>query len=133
MGLEDETITQKIKVYKINIVKQKPKDSNDNTINEFGDYDDELTEKIKLKTIKRISIDISFIKAKKIILEKNIISKEHYYTICDIDNRLSKEPEILYEGDFTNWIDYLGIKQKYYDLKTCKDKIKHYLYTKKKN
>ncbi len=30
MGLEEETISQKIKVYKIN-----------DTINDFGDYDDE--------------------------------------------------------------------------------------------
>ena len=64
-------------------------------LNDFGEYDDELTQKIRLKTIKRISIGISFTKAKHIVSEKNIISKEHYYTICDIDNRLSKEPEIL--------------------------------------
>ena len=132
MGLEDETISQKIKVYKINVIKQKPKEPKDDTINDFGEYDDELTQKIRLKTIKRISIGISFTKAKHIVSEKNIISKEHYYTICDIDNRLSKEPEILYEGEFTNWIDYLGIPQKYYDLKTCKDKVSHYLSTKKK-
>ena len=44
-----------------------------------------------------IGICISFTKAKQIIYEKNIISKEHYYIICDTDNRLSKEPEILYE------------------------------------
>ena len=132
MGLEDETISQKIKVYKINVTKQKPKEPTNDTINDFGEYDDELTQKIRLKTIKRISIGISFTKAKHIVSEKNIISKEHYYTICDIDNRLSKEPEILYEGEFTNWIDYLGIPQKYYDLKTCKDKVSHYLSTKKK-
>lgn len=132
MGLEDETISQKIKVYKINVTKQKSKEPNDNYINEFGEYDDELTQKIRLKTIKRISIGISFTKAKQIVSEKKIISKEHYYTICDTDNRLSKEPEILYEGEFTNWIDYLGILQKYYDLKTCKDKVNHYLSSKKK-
>lgn len=136
MGIEDETISQKIKVYKIlinkHMTKQKPKEPKYDTINNFGEYDDELTQKIRLKTIKRISIGISFTKAKHIVSEKNIISKEHYYTICDIDNRLSKEPEILYEGEFTNWIDYLGIPQKYYDLKTCKDKVSHYLSTKKK-
>jgi predicted helicase len=133
MGLEDETISQKIKVYKILINKHMPKQKpKDDTINDFGEYDDELTQKIRLKTIKRMSIGISFTKAKHIVSEKNIISKEHYYTICDIDNRLSKEPEILYEGEFTNWIDYLGIPQKYYDLKTCKDKVSHYLSTKKK-
>lgn len=131
MGLEDETISQKIKVYKINMVKHKPKESNDNIINELGNYDDELTQKIRLKTIKRFSIGISFTKAKQIVSEKNIISKEHYHTICDIDNRLSKEPELLYSGEFTNWIDYLGIQYKYYDLKTCKDKVSHYLSTKK--
>lgn len=129
MGLEDETITQKIKVYKINITKQKPKEQNNNSINDLGNYDEELTQKILLKTINRFSLGISFNKAKQIISEKNIISKEQYYTICDIDNRLSKQPEILYEGEFTNWIDYLGISQKYYDLETCKDKVKYHLYS----
>lgn len=47
--------------------------------------------------------------------------------MCEKDNRLSKEPEIVFKGKFTNWIDYLSIGYKYYDLETCKNKISKYL------
>ena len=42
-------------------------------------------------------------------------------------NRLSKEPEIIFKGKFTNWIDYLNIERIYYDLETCKNKVNEYL------
>lgn len=124
MGLEDESIVQKIKVLKIRINTSKvSKESNV----EFGEYDEELTQKLCLKTIKRLALGITYEKAKKIISDKGIDSKECYYELCDKDNRLSKEPEIVFKGQFTNWIDYLGIQRRYYDLDTCKEKIKHYL------
>jgi hypothetical protein len=44
MGLEDETITQKIKVFRIDIEKQKPKPKEKEEkemVDEFGEYDDE--------------------------------------------------------------------------------------------
>jgi len=47
--------------------------------------------------------------------------------LCDNDIRLSKEPEIVYKGQFTNWIDYLSIKRIYYDLETCKHKVDEYV------
>jgi superfamily II DNA or RNA helicase len=130
MGLEDETITQKIKVFKIDIEKQKPKPKEKEEkvmINEFGDYDDELTQKLRLKTIKRTALNTSYEKARKIIADKNIQSKESYYELCDRDNRLSKEPEIVFKGQFTNWIEYLSIERVYYDLETCKNKVGDYL------
>lgn len=130
MGLEDETISQKIKVYKILITKQeddKEQKSKDNTINEFGYYNDELTQQLRLKTVKRHMLNTSYGKAKKIIADKNIKSKQSYYELCEKDNRLTSEPEILYNGQFTNWIDYLGIERLYYDLETCKNKITEYL------
>lgn len=129
MGLEDETISQKIKVFKINIEKQKPKiiNKNEKLISELGEYDYELTNKLKLKTIKRIALNITYEKAKKIIVEKNIKTKKSYYELCEIDNRLSNEPEIIFKGQFTNWIDYLSIKRVYYDLETCKNKVSEYL------
>ena len=40
---------------------------------------------------------------------------------------MPEEPEIVYKGQFTNWIEYLSIKKIYYDLDTCKDKVKVYL------
>lgn len=129
MGLEDETITQKIKVFRITIKKQKPKteEKERETINKFGEYDDELTQKLRLKTNERPTRDTSYEMAKKIIAGKNIKSKEGYYELCDQDIRLSKEPEIVFKGQFTNWIEYLSIERGYYDLETCKNKINTYL------
>lgn len=130
MGLEDETISQKIKVFRIDIEKQKPiprENKERIMINEFGEYDDELTKKLRLKTINRIALTISYEKARKIIADKNIKSKESYYELCEKDNRLYKEPEIAFNGQFTNWIEYLSITRVYYDLETCKNKVGKYL------
>jgi superfamily II DNA or RNA helicase len=130
MGLEDETISQKIKVFRIEIEKQKPKPKEKEKremLDEFGEYDDELTQKIRLKTIKRTALATTYEKARKIIADKNIKSKESYYDLCEKDNRLSIEPEIVFKGQFTNWIEYLSIERVYYDLKTCKNKVGEYL------
>jgi superfamily II DNA or RNA helicase len=136
MGLEDETITQKIKVFRINIEKQKQKqkqkpkskeEKEKDIVNEFGEYEEELTQKLRLKTIKRTAFAMSYKKVRKIIADKNIKSKESYYVLCERDNRLSKEPEIVFKGQFTNWIEYLSIERVYYDLETCKNKVDEYL------
>ena len=130
MGLEDETITQKIKVFRIEIEKPKPKKKKKEgreIIDEFGEYDDELTQKLRLKTIKRTALATTYEKARKIIADKNIKSKESYYELCERDNRLSKEPEIAFKGQFTNWIEYLSIERVYYHLETCKNKVGEYL------
>jgi predicted helicase len=73
MGLEDETITQKIKVFNIDVKKHITSISKKSIddIDNFGDYDDELTQKLRLKTIKRTNIVISYEKARKIITSKN--------------------------------------------------------------
>lgn len=128
MSLEDETINQKIKLFKININNDdkntsKQVNKKENNINICND----LLDKILLKTTKRMQLNITYEKAKSIISTKNILSKKSYYEYCDIDCRLSKEPEILFKGKFTNWIDYLNIKRIYYDLKTCKEKVNEYL------
>jgi superfamily II DNA or RNA helicase len=130
MGLEDETITQKIKVFRIDIEKQKltkREKEERKIVDEFGEYEDELTQKLKLKTIKRTALSTTYEKARKIIADKNIKSKESYYELCERDNRLSKEPEIAFKGQFTNWIEYLSIERVYYDLDTCKNKVGEYL------
>ena len=130
MGLEDETITQKIKVFRIDIEKQKltkrEKEERE-IVDEFGEYEHELTQKLRLKTIKRTALSTTYEKAIKIIADKNIKSKESYYELCERDNRLSKEPEIVFKGQFTNWIEYLSIERVYYDLVTCKNKVGEYL------
>ena len=129
MGLEDETIAQKTKVFRIDIEKQKPKsrEKEGKVFDVFGEYDDELTQKLILKTIKRTALATTYEKARKIIADKNIKSKESYYELCERDNRLSKEPEIVFKGQFTNWIEYLSIERVYYDLETCKNKVGEYL------
>jgi superfamily II DNA or RNA helicase len=130
MGLEDETITQKIKVFRIDIEKQKPKiieKEEKEMFDEFGEYDDELTQKLRLKTIKRTALATTYEKARKIIADKKIKNKEDYYELCERDNKLSKEPEIDFKGKFTNWIEYLSIERVYYDLETCKKKVDEYL------
>ena len=130
MGLEDETITQKIKVFNIEVKKQKPKPREKEEremIDEFGDYDEELTTKLRLKTIKRTTLGTSYEKARKIIVSKNIKNKEEYFELCENDNRLSIEPELTYNGQFTNWIEYLSIERVYYDLETCIEKVNELL------
>ena len=131
LGLEDETITQKIKVFKIDIEKQKNESIGENgggvMIAEFGDYNDELTQQLRLKTVTRTALTTTYKKAKKIIADNHIKDKDQYYELCERDNRLSKEPEIVFEGQFTDWIEYLSIERVYYDLETCKHKVGEYL------
>ena len=76
---------------------------------------------------KRTTLSTTYEKARKLIADRNIKSKESYYELCERDNRLSKEPEIVFKGLFTNWIEYLSIERIYYDLETCKNKVCMYL------
>jgi superfamily II DNA or RNA helicase len=129
MGLEDETITQKIKVFNIEVKKHTisiPKKCS-NDVDNFGDYDAELTAKLRLKTIKRTTLGTTYEKARKIIISKNIKNKEEYFKLCEKDNRLSVEPELTYNCQFTNWIEYLSIERIYYDLETCIEKVNELL------
>jgi superfamily II DNA or RNA helicase len=128
MSLEDETIIQKIKVFKFNINNHNNKlsDVYTNKI-DFGIYDDKLTQKLKLKIIPRYINDISYEKAKLINKEKlTDKSKKAYYELCNQDIRLSKNPEEKYKNIF-DWIDYLNIEKIYYDINECHNKINEYL------
>ncbi len=128
IGLEDESITQKIKVFEINIEKDKKKKKEKENEEEFIDeYNDKLTQSLRLTTRRRTQLAITYEKAKKILSEKNIKSKEKYFELCKRDNRLSEDPELVFKGQFTNWIDYLSIERVYYDLETCERKINEYL------
>jgi superfamily II DNA or RNA helicase len=131
MGLEDETITHKIKAYTITFEKQQntsiKKCEYDDKYDDEYNYDEELTSQLRLKTITRIALDITYSKAKKIIADKHIKSKEDYLLLCDRDARLSTEPEELYKNQFTSWVDYLSIDRVYYDFETCKSKVKQYI------
>ena len=78
---------------------------------------------------KKVSIGTTYEKARKIIQDNNIQSRKEYSDLCDVDNRLSKNPDELFKGQFTNWIDYLSIERKYYELEECKMKVNEYLST----
>ena len=131
IGLEDETIASKIKVFRVDITENQKETEREKeaikVIGVFGEYDDELTQQLRLKTIKRTALATTYHKARQIIAEKHIKSKESYYELCDRDNRLSKEPDIVFKGQFTNWIDYLSIEREYYCLETCKKRVSKYL------
>jgi predicted helicase len=136
MGLEDETISQKIKVFRIEIKKSERKlslhdvddhDDYDDGHGSIGEYDDELTQQLRLKTVKRTALGTSYERAKRIIADHNVTTREDYYNLCQRDNRLPSEPETTYIGQFTNWIDYLGIQRVYYPADLCKAKVSEYL------
>jgi len=101
----------------------------ENTTSEYTGINDVKSILLDLLELdnKRVSTGITYEKARKIIADKNIKDKESYYKLCETDNRLSKEPDIIYKGQFTNWIDYLSIKRVYYELENCKSKINEYL------
>lgn len=128
MGLEDETITHKIKVLKISIAKQTATQTHGvKRTEEFGEYNEALTDKLRLKTINRNRMDMTYDRARKIIAAEHITSKKEYYELCKRDSRLPEEPETEFKGKFTNWVDYLSIERIYYDFETCKCKVREYL------
>ncbi len=127
MGQEDETVSQKIIVSRINCTKQTNNKLILTNIKDFGEFDEELTKRIKLETKSRIQLGITYEKAKKIIKINNINTKDSYYRLCEIDNRLPLKPDDTFKSTFKNWIDYLSIQRKYYDLDNCKQKIIYYL------
>lgn len=126
MGLEDETISQKIQIIKMATDTCKCKDQQ--KINALGEYDDIMTELLLLKTVKRAALDITYHKAKKIIADKKLKNKEDYYKLCNVDDRLSKEPDIVFGKKFVSWSDYFSInREDYYDLETCRKKVQAYI------
>lgn len=131
MGLEDETINYKIKVFRVDIPskpdKPKPRPGPPYPKPTEPDFDEKLTQELRLKTVKRCASGTSYEKAKKIIADLNIKTKEDYTALTLRMNKLPDDPETTYKGVFTNWIEYLSIERVYYDLKTCKSKVHEYL------
>lgn len=131
MGLEDETVMEKVCVLRTKMHKQ-PKKSGatagqSNAGKTFhsglGDRDVDLLQTLKLRTWRRVELDMTYEKAKKIVAEKKILSKEQYFECCKEDARLHEHPEEFFRGQFVSWVDYLGIPDKYYKLHECKKKI----------
>lgn len=133
MSQEDVTILQKLTVKKINpfniLNKERKNYGNNNNefVDNFGEYDDELTKKLRLKINSRLSFGININQAMKIILSNNINSKDDYYALCEKDIRLPKNPKERYGDKFINWVYYLSIERKYYEKSDCIIKVKEYL------
>jgi superfamily II DNA or RNA helicase len=129
MGLEDETISQKIKAYHMEVGPQSPRPPRRPLDDiSLGTYDDEFTKKLRLKTVKRTAFGTSYEKTRTIIAEHNICSKAEYYALCRINNRLPDDPENTFKNRFGGWIEYLSIsREKYYDFNTCRIKTREHL------
>lgn len=129
MGLEDETISQKIKAYYIQIGPQPPRNPSQVTSDiSLGTYDPEFTAKLRLKTVKRTALATTYEKARAIIFERRIGSKAEYYALCSVNNRLPEDPENTFQSKFGGWIEYLSItREKYYDYNTCRAKTREHL------
>jgi superfamily II DNA or RNA helicase len=122
MGIEDETICQKVKVYDM------AKKDGLACVRFSESYDDEMTNNLMLRTIKRVEIGITYEKAKKIVSEYGARrSKEEYAQLCDKDIRLPKNPDEIFGDKFVGWIDYLGIERTYYEFDECQKVISNIL------
>lgn len=88
-------------------------------------------EKIKSMILDLLSYniqkDISYEKTRKIISNYNFSSPKEYLLCCDKDLRLPKDPKLKFNEQFINWIDYLSIKNIYYNFETCVKKVNEYL------
>lgn len=131
MSMEDETIVEKIKVFKVdNDQKRENQEEKDEKEKyEFGQYDEVMTKLLKLKTTSRIQLDLTYQKTKKIIKTYHLQSKEEYYELYKKDARLPEDPEETFGKTFLGWFDYLGIeiKDKYYNLEDFCKKINEYI------
>ncbi len=125
LGLEDETIISKFKI--LNTIKINKNSNTECNCNYSIEFYNDITKQFILKSISRKQFTISYNKAKEIIKNYNINSIKNYYIICEKDIRLPMQPKELYKN-WIDWIDYLSIdKSNFYDLNTCKLKIKEYI------
>ncbi len=73
----------------------------------------------------RVVNDTTYEQARKMNISKEIKSKHMYFQCCS--TFLPKDPETVFKGKFTTWIEYLGIKRNYYELEECKEVVKRLL------
>lgn len=103
-------------------------EESDNII--IDDYDGSNMEEIRtcfLNIRNNLFPAFTYSNAKKLISTHKITSKADYYELCKKDVRLPREPDVFFKSSFVNWIDYLSIERKYYQLEECKKKIGEYL------
>ena len=93
MGQEDVMVSQKIKIIRTKIERENlrinvPKLNREDR--DLGEYDEELTELLKLRTVKRIGSTISFEKARRIVRSKKLNYITEYNELCERDNRIPR-------------------------------------------
>jgi hypothetical protein len=79
--------------------------------------------------LKKSSPELTYRNCIQIILysENKPSTKKEYNDLCQIDTRLSSEPDICFGSKF-DWIEYLSIDRKlYYELTECKSRINQFL------
>lgn len=126
---EDASIYEKIKVIKNYLI-----DDNINSRTKHNSFSskidceltDELVNNLKIENINKQNIYFLYSKSVEINKQYNIQSREEYYNLCNILNKLPKEPEKIYK-QFSSWFNYFGIDKIYYDLETCQFKLQEYL------
>lgn len=122
LSCEDEDVLQKLKVY--NSKKLAHQDVKENNTIE---YNQDITIELRLNTIKRLDLGLTYNKATKILKEYRFKSKKEYYRFCEEDSRFPLKPEEYFGSAFIGWIHYLSIDRIYYDLETCKIKTQEYI------
>lgn len=125
MGWEDENVIEKIV-----ITKSKDPISNPGGIRKPKTPEDEEKRILLLEGLKRIERPdgISFSKAKLILQQNGIHTKDDYEELCLKDNRFPEDPEKRYPDHFVGWVDYLSIPFIYYSKSECIQKVNQYLH-----
>jgi hypothetical protein len=133
MGLEDETVISKLKVFTEDMErddKQKPTpsaSSNALTKDSFV-YSEELTRRLRLKTVARDGYSLDNVK--KLLQTKSVRSISEYLELCDRDTRFPRDPERAFRNQYAkwSWFHYFGIPSTtFYDIAVCKTKCVEYL------
>ena len=120
LGCEDEDVLQKLKVYNTKMINDKDAKSN-------IEYDEDITIELRLNTVKRLDLGLTYNKTVKILKEYGLKSKEEYTQLCREDPRFPLKPDEYFGSAFIGWIHYLSIDRIYYNLETCKTKVNEYL------
>lgn len=126
MGWEDENVIEKIIITESTDPISKP-----GGIGKPKTPEDIEKRRLLLEGLKKIERPdgISFSKAKEILQQNGIHTKNAYEEFCIQDNRFPKDPEKRYPDHFVNWVDYLSIPRIYYSKSECIQKVNEYLRT----